>query len=1271
MHILHVDDNLDDLELIKIQLLRHDPQLQIHWAESAEKANEVLKKQEIDCVICDYQMPKINGLQFLRSLRRRKFGKPFIFLTGQGSEEVAADAMRAGADAYYTKETGLAHYHRMLITIRKVVEAYHHKQEKQEAIKALRLSEERYRRIVETAEEGIWSIDRRGITTFVNSRMAELLGYVVDEMLGRSVFRYIDDEWKQEVLKRFGDGRGLAKSQFEFKFRRKDGGEIWGLVTANPILDDSGRFQAGLAMITDITDRKRSLDALRESEERFRTVFLTSPDAVNIHRLEDGLFVDVNEAFTSITGYRAEEVIGKTSLEIDMWYDPADRENLVKLLERDGYVKNMEAKFRLKDGRVRIGLLSARIINLNSVPHILAVTRDIHDIKPAEESLRESEAKFRSLFESSKDMVFITTTDGRFKDVNNSGCELTGYSKDELLATNVETLYADSGDRRAFRSNIETRGFVKEYPLLLVRKDGEKVNVLITASLQKNRQGEITGYQGIIRDVTVRTKAERELKNQEEKYRNLFNYSNDMIILHDLAGNIIDVNNQGLAKLGYSLDEILALKISDLHPAESSAASKRAFDAIKSHGKVIFDILFKKKSGEFFEAEVSSSMFEVRGARLIQGIVRDVTDRKRVDEALRKSEEKFARVFHSSPNAITITRINDGCYLDVNMSFEKLSGYEKSEVIGRSISDVGIWMDNSDRDRFIQALKSAGEVDNFESDFRIKDGSELVGLVFATVMEIDGEECIVAETMDITDRKRNEEALRRERDLIRMIYEMSPAGITVVDKDGKISFANRRAEQILGLKKDEITQRTYNDPEWRITGFDGNYFPDEELPFVRVMKSGKPVFVIRHAILWPNGRRVLLSINAAPLVDKSGELAGMVAVVDDITDLHLASEALRAGEERYRTFIDQSNEGIWRMEYEESIPINLPEEQLIEKIRENAVIAECNDALAKMYGYSRAGELVGTKPKDMLKTPESVQANTEGIRAFIRSGFRVENVETLETDKDGNIRYFLNNAVGIIKNGHLVGEWGIQRDITEQKRSADQLRRSRDQLAAANQELEAFGYSVSHDLREPLRGIAGFTKILLSDHSGKLDDKGCEYLQRVAAGAERMNQLISDILKLSRLSKAELSLEKIDLSAMAASISKELKSSEPDRDIEVSIMNDLVIEGDSRLTQLLLSNLIGNAWKFLGKKKNGKIEVGCLQREGKPIFFVRDNGPGFDTMQAEKIFLPFQRLHKDREYEGSGIGLAIVKRVVQRHGGKVWAESEKGKGAAFYFTYDA
>jgi len=220
----------------------------------------------------------------------------------------------------------------------------------------------------------------------------------------------------------------------------------------------------------------------------------------------------------------------------------------------------------------------------------------------------------------------------------------------------------------------------------------------------------------------------------------------------------------------------------------------------------------------------------------------------------------------------------------------------------------------------------------------------------------------------------------------------------------------------------------------------------------------------------------------------------------------------------------------------------------------------------------------------------------------------------------------------------------------------------------SNKELEAFSYSVSHDLRAPLRHIDGFSRVLLEDYQNSLDEAGKHHLERLRAASQRMGQLIDDMLKLSRITRAEIRHEPVDLSRLARKVTLELQQAEPGRRVELALREGIIARGDPRLLQVVLENLLANAWKFSSKRPVAKIEFGVAHNDDRPVYYVKDNGVGFDMAYVSKLFGAFQRLHRSEEFPGTGIGLATVQRIIHRHGGRVWAEGEVDKGATLYFT---
>jgi PAS domain S-box-containing protein len=324
-----------------------------------------------------------------------------------------------------------------------------------------------------------------------------------------------------------------------------------------------------------------------------------------------------------------------------------------------------------------------------------------------------------------------------------------------------------------------------------------------------------------------------------------------------------------------------------------------------------------------------------------------------------------------------------------------------------------------------------------------------------------------------------------------------------------------------------------------------------------------------------------------------------------------------------------------------------------------------NPAFARMHGYT-IDELTG-RPIAEVSAPEMRTELRDHVQLIHERGHHT--FESVHVRKDKSRFPVLVDATAVkSETGEVLYRAFNVQDITERKRNEESLRRATAAAEEANRELEAFSYSVAHDLQAPLRSINGFSQALLEDYPERLDEQGRTYLRHVSESAQQMARLIDDLLELSRVTRSELQRNRVNLSVLAREVIARLQRGEAERRVEAIVHDGLVAEGDARLFAVILENLLGNAWKFTNKRPLARIEFGARPDDRPVTYFVRDNGAGFDMAYANKLFGVFQRLHSAREFEGTGIGLATVQRIVFRHGGRVWAEGEVDKGATFYFT---
>lgn len=358
----------------------------------------------------------------------------------------------------------------------------------------------------------------------------------------------------------------------------------------------------------------------------------------------------------------------------------------------------------------------------------------------------------------------------------------------------------------------------------------------------------------------------------------------------------------------------------------------------------------------------------------------------------------------------------------------------------------------------------------------------------------------------------------------------------------------------------------------------------------------------------------------------------------------------RAAEERYALAVRATNDGIWDWDLGTDRVYFSPRWKEMLGLEEHAVGEESGEWFDRVH------------PDDRERVEAQLQAHLDGAAPNFESEHRM-------LHRDGAYLWVLSRGVTIrADNGKPLRVTGSQSNIDERKHAEEELKKRAIQLESYNAELEQFAYSISHELRAPLRWITGFSKILLEDHAKSLDAESKDYLGRILVASDTMGDRVDSLLEIARLTHRKLEREKIDLAALVAGMVEDLRKSHPEGNTEFTVAENLPVEVDEQLIRIVIENLLDNAWKFTRGQPNPAIEFGAKEEGGERVYFIRDNGVGFDAGYAENLFGPFQRLHEREEFSGTGLGLATVQRIIHRHGGQVWAEGYTGQGAAFYFT---
>jgi PAS domain S-box-containing protein len=1121
--------------------------------------------------------------------------------------------------------------------------------ERKLAEKSLRKSEEKYRTIVENLTDAYYIHDIQGRILDCNENACRMLGYAREELIGENLSKIDSPENIRLLPERMARIMAEGKGEFDGEHIRKDGSTV--PVTISPSVvsrEGQGRIQS---FVRDITERKRTENKLHALSSKQEAILAAVPEII--------MEVDANKVYTWANQagqeFFGEDVIGKAAsfyfVEEQKTYDIV--EPLFKGNENIIYVESWQ---RRKDGEKRLLAWWCRVLkdNVGNVTGALSTARDITDSKRNEESLRISEERYRSLIENQTELLSRFSPDGNFIFVNDVFCNFFGKTRDELIGKKWLPLPVD-----------EDIGFVQEKLLTLSptnpivtienRVVSSKGDIHWIQFVNKgffDLHGDLLEIQSVGRDITERKSTEESLRKEKTFSDTMINSLPGIFYLFDENGHFMRWNRNFEIVSGYSSEEMGKIHPLDLFSGEEKKLVGERIQEVFIKGKSNVEANFISKNGSAIPYYFTGLRFISDNKPYLVGMGIDIAKRKQAEEGQRINEHRISALLELSRMTYQTDQV--------------LTDFALEKAIELTGSEIG-YLAFMNEDETVLTMYSWSRQAMQECMIKQKP------IVYPV------------ETTGLWG-----EAVRQRKPVITNDYQASnplkkgyPDGHVQVIRHMNIPLFDRdRIVLVAGVgnKKDsygesDIQQLTLlMDGMWKIIK---RMRTEEEIRKLNVELEKR--VVERTAQLEASNRELGNEITERKQKEEKIKsqnilLEGINWIVREAltveTEEELSSQCLAIAEELTGSrfgFIDELNEAGTM----NSLTLSDPGWEVCKMPHTDAAILLKNIPVRGIYAdaIKKGISLIVNDPAshpDRVGLPEGHPPITVFLGVPLKQGEKVIGLIGLANKESGYnaddqqaiemLSVAFVEALNRIRSEHLI------------KNLNKELQQSIEEVTHANKELEAFSYSVSHDLRAPLRAIDGFAEILMREYGTKLDDEGKRICSIITGNSKKMGQLIDELLSLSRLGRAEMHFSPIDMNDLANAVYDELTTPEMRQRINFHFDDLKKTSGDSILIRQVWMNLISNAVKFTSHNEQPVISITRREEEEQTVFCVKDNGAGFNMQYAGKLFGVFQRLHSDRAFEGTGVGLAIVQRIVHRHGGKVWAEGEVDKGATFCFS---
>ncbi|MDO9433800.1 PAS domain-containing sensor histidine kinase [Hydrogenophaga sp.] len=1158
---------------------------------------------------------------------------------------------------------------------------------------------------------GVFRTDRAGLLTHVDEKLQGIFALQREDFPNFGWLNRVHPDDLERVQEHWVRGISTGESlSVEFRLVRP-GNQIAHVLVRNSALRDAlGAITGQLGFVQDITQMRMLEADARIKDELNRQIVASSPDCMKVLDLQ-GLVVQM-----TTQGCRLVEVDDFESVRNSEWatWWPDDGAVLAR--------ESLESARQGKSARfVAFGTtfkgtpkwwdtMVTPICDDQGLPvMLLAVSRDITALHRQQEEINaELEARVRQRTDElgeAKERMTVALTDaqalyhqapcgyhsidasGKVVMMNRTELEWLGYEHADVIGRLHfrDVLLPEQWDLANERLGRLLRGEKLEAAeLTLRRRDGSTFLAQVTSTAVLDSQGRFVRSNNMVVDITARKAAENALATQRTFLQAVTNsvpvqlafFDRDLICRFANASYARWTRGDTEQLVGKHLSKIA--RPTDFEATRLRIAAALSGEIQRFEGERAFP------DGHRFYAGIEYTPYWEAGQ--VQGIIIqmiDISQRKasedqvrdanlQLNDALRQSQA----LYNQAPCGYHSVDAN-GIFVSINDTELEWLGYSREEIIGKkNFRELMLPSQVDLLDHRMQRILNNESIEATEYSLRRRDGSMFHALLSSSAVRDSDGRFLRSNTtvVDITRRKAAEMALQDNQRFLQTITDHVPGLLAYMDAQLRFRFANAEHLRLYGLDPASMMGRYAGDCMGPET------WPEIE-PRLRMALTGQP----QHFETWRptvDGNQIFVSANYLPDFDEQGEVRGLFVQIVDITDRKRIEErVVHLNEELEQRIRERSNE-LLESEQRFRLMVDNLRDYCIFFMDAEGVITDWTDSAQRMDGYAPT-QMMG-RHYGVLFDPANPEHGKVSANQMLRlaASRGQHELHNWHSRKDGS-QYWSHSVLIALRDegGELKGFAKINRDMTDAKRLDDLMRNINDelenrvverteQLLAANKDLESFSYSVSHDLRSPLRHISSFVSLLEEHLGGKCDEMSARYLSTIGNSARHMSQLIDGLLAFSRLGRSAVNLVAVDFTLLVDAVVNQIAHDTEGRIVDWVIAPDLpVVQGDALLLREVWANLLGNAYKYTRPRERSRIEVGWSMD---PVvgytFFVRDNGVGFDTKYAQKLFGVFQRLHRASEFEGTGIGLALTRRIIERHGGTIWAESRLGEGSAFYFS---